>query len=103
MQEPIGGMPDFDPAGPPCAPYPTQILNLGRYRWLAQDGHVIVLPDSELEWADKRAADAVEEGEDPQTAVGGRFGDGTTLNTRTLAYWEAAAERGGNRLLDLLI
>ncbi|QBP31110.1 hypothetical protein SEA_REFUGE_3 [Mycobacterium phage Refuge] len=103
MQEPEGGMPDFDPNGPPCAPYPTEILNLGRFRWLRPDGHVIVLPDSELAWAETRAAVAAEEGEDPQAAVGAMFGDGTNLNPRTLAFWEAAALKGGNELSDLLI
>ncbi|UJD20842.1 hypothetical protein SEA_ZIMMER_3 [Mycobacterium phage Zimmer] len=103
MQEPEGGMPDFDPTGPPCAPYPTEILNLGRFRWLGQDGRVIVMPDSEIAWAERRAAEAVEDGEDPQTAAGVRFGDGTNLNPRTLAFWEAAAERGGSTLADLLI
>ncbi|QBJ00193.1 hypothetical protein SEA_PHARAOH_3 [Mycobacterium phage Pharaoh] len=103
MQEPEGGMPDFDPNGPPCAPYPTEILNLGRFRWLAQDGHVIELPESELAWAQQQAEIAAEDGEDPQTAAGSMFGDGTSLNPRTLAFWEEAALRGGHTLSDLLI
>ena len=27
-----------------CAPYPTEILNLGGYRWLGMDGRLLTVP-----------------------------------------------------------
>ncbi|AXH48780.1 hypothetical protein SEA_STEAMY_3 [Mycobacterium phage Steamy] len=103
MQRPDGGIPPINLAGSPHAPYPTAILNLGRFRWLTPGGHVIETPESDMAWAQEQAEIAAEEGEDPQTLAGSIYGDGVSLTPRTLAFWEAAARKGGNELSDLLI
>jgi hypothetical protein len=86
----------------PCVPYPHEILNLGGFRWLLQDGRVIALPESEHEWATQTATIAVSEEEDPQTAVGSRWGAGVYVNRRTRAYWEDRAAVSGHTLDELL-
>lgn len=74
MEVPLGGMPDFDPDGSPCVPYPDEILILGGKRWLAQDGQILSAP----------------------------FGSPAEINRRTLTYWEGAAQRGGYTLAELM-
>jgi hypothetical protein len=78
------------------------MLILGGFRYLHQDGRVMALPASEFEWADQRAAIAVAEEEDPQTAVGSRWGAPVYVNRRTRAYWEGRAAVSGHTLNELL-
>lgn len=101
MQVPDQDIP-FDPAGPPCSPSPNSVLSLGGFRWLGMDGRLLRVPESMSEWADSRVELADRFGEDHQSAVGSLYGEAVDLNSRTLAYWEEAANRGGHSLQDLL-
>lgn len=102
MQVPVTDTP-YDPDGPACAPYPGSVLVLGGYRWLGMDGRLLTVPADFAEWAADRAQLATETGEDPQVEVGSLYGSAVNLTSRTLAYWEAAALRGGHVLEDLLV
>ncbi|QFG04580.1 hypothetical protein PBI_KEZIACHARLES14_3 [Mycobacterium phage Keziacharles14] len=93
----------YDPDGPPCAPYPDSVLILGGYRWLGMNGRLLTITADFTEWAASRAAQAVEDDEDPQAGVGSIYGTAVNLTNRTLAYWEAAAIRGGYVLSELLV
>jgi hypothetical protein len=102
MQVPVEDL-EFDPDGPPCVPYPGSVLNLGGFRWLGMDGRLLTVPSDLADWAADRAALAIEYGEDPQSGVGSLYGTAVDLNSRTLAYWEAAAQRGGYVLQNLIV
>lgn len=103
MQEPIGGMPEYDPDGPPCAPYPNSALNLGGFRWLGMDGELLTVPAGYEELLASLVQQAEEYGEDPQLIGASIHGyHGVNLDRRTLAYWEDAAARGGYVLGDLI-
>lgn len=103
MEEPIGGMPDFDPDGPPCMPYPNSILNLGGFRWLGMDGRLLTVPVGYDDLVASLVLTAEKTDEDLQSVVARIYGcHGVDLNSRTLAYWEDAAARGGHVLQDLI-
>lgn len=105
MQVPQFDIP-YDPDGPPCTPYPGSILILGGYRWLGMDGNVRQIPSEKLANAEKLKVVAEVMGEDPQVFVGASlFGDESpvSLDSRTVAFWEAAAVRGGSTLNDLIV
>ena len=101
MQVPLEDI-DYDPDGPPCTPFPGSILALGDYRYLGMDGRLLTIPASYQDVAADLAASAAEYGDDPQIEVGSIYGDPVHLTSRTLTYWEEAAQRGGYVLGDLL-
>lgn len=99
MEVPIDDLPEYEPDGPPCAPNPNSALNLGGFRWLGMDGQLLTIPAGYEDYI--KSVVAYED--DPQSHAAEIFGyRGVDLNSRTLAYWEDAAARGGYVLADLL-
>lgn len=104
MQVPTTGT-EYDPDGPPCTPFPGSILILGGYRWLGMDGKIRVVPLAKAEFAEELKKYAGEDGEDPQITVGSSLfpEHPVYLTSRTLAYWEKTALRGGHTLAQLIV
>ena len=104
MQVPLFNI-DHDAPGPPCAPYPGSILILGGFRWLGMDGQLRVVGPGDSALVEAQKLTAAEYGEDPQEVVGAALfrEDPVNLTSRTLAYWEAAAARGGYVLSELIV
>jgi hypothetical protein len=69
------------------------------------DGQLRVVSTGQTVLAEKLKQYASEDGEDPQEVVGsGLFYENPVpLTARTLAYWQAAAQRGGYTLNDLIV
>jgi hypothetical protein len=103
MQVPLTDI-EYDPVGPPSVPLPGSILILGGYRWLGMDGQLRVVAEEDAAFAEQIKDQLISEGSDPQMLGYYLSGERVVpLRGRELAYWEAAAVRGGHVLSELIV